>query len=68
MNRLIRLGLRNGWRKGVQQGSRAWMVAGGVALAARVIQKAVKRGEPVVVYSERLEPGETLVIAHQPPS
>jgi hypothetical protein len=66
MNRLIRLALRNGWRRGVLQGSRPWLIAGGVALGLRVVQK-LAGPEEKIVYSERLAPGETLVIAHQRP-
>jgi hypothetical protein len=66
VNRLVRLALRNGWRRGVLQGSRPWFVAGGVALGVRVVQK-LTGAEAKVVYSEKLLPGETLVIAHQRP-
>ena len=67
MNRLVRLLLRNGWRRGVLGGSRPWLVAGGVALSVRVLQKLIA-SEEKVVYSEELEPGETLVIGQARPS
>jgi hypothetical protein len=67
MNRLIALALSKGWREGVLKGSRPWMVAGGLALAVRVFQRAAAR-EETVVYREELPPGETLTIAHEPPS
>jgi hypothetical protein len=67
MNRLIRMLLRNGWRRGIVGGSRPWLVAGGVALSVRVLQKLV-RSEERVVYSEVLQPGETLVIDHGRPT
>ena len=66
MKRLMRLALRNGWRRGILQGSRPWMVVGGVALGLRVVQRLTGSGEKIV-YSEKLLPGETLVIAHQRP-
>jgi hypothetical protein len=63
MNRLVRLLLRNGWRRGVLGGSRPWLVAGGAALVVRVLQKLIA-SEDKVVYSEELQPGETVVIGH----
>jgi hypothetical protein len=64
MNRLLRLAVRNGWRRGILQGSRPWLIAGGLALGFRAVQK-LAGSEEKVVYSETLRPGETLVIAHQ---
>jgi hypothetical protein len=64
MNRLVRMAIRNGWRRGIMQGSRPWLIAGGVAVGVRLIQK-LTGSEEKVVYSEVLQPGETLVIAHQ---
>jgi hypothetical protein len=66
MNRLVRWALRNGWRRGVLQGSRPWLVAGGVALGLKALKK-LTGSEDKIVYSERLLPGETLVIAHERP-
>ena len=63
MSRLLRLALRNGLTKGLLGGSRPWLVAGGVALGWRILRK-IAGSEPVVVYSEKLQPGETVVIAH----
>ena len=68
MNRLISWGLRKGWREGVVNGSRPWLITGAIALAFRIVQRAVTKGEPQLVYREQLKPGETLVIAHQQPS
>lgn len=67
MNRLLRLAIRNGWRRGILQGSRPWLIAGGLALGLRAVQK-LAGSEEKVVYSEVLRPGETLVIAHQRPA
>jgi hypothetical protein len=64
VNRLIGLGISKGWREGVLKGSRLWMVAGGLALAARAVQWAARR-EETVVYHEELPAGETLTIAHE---
>ena len=63
MQRLLRLLLRNGLRKGLLGGSRPWLVLGGVAAGLRVL-RWIAGSEPEVVYSEKLEPGETVVIAH----
>jgi hypothetical protein len=63
MNRLLRMVIRNGWRRGILHGSRPWLVAGGLALGLRLVQK-LTGSEEKVVYSEVLQPGETLVIAH----
>ena len=63
MQRLLRFALRNGLRKGLLGGSRPWLIAGGVAAGLRVLRK-LAGSEPEVVYSEKLEPGETVVIAH----
>lgn len=56
--------LRRGFRLGVLGGSRRWLVIGGVALGVRVLRK-LSGQEPEVVYSEKLGPGESLVIAHE---
>jgi hypothetical protein len=66
MNRLISLGLRRGLRDGLLKGNRTWVAVGGVALTFRLLQRMVGREEKVV-YRERLNPGETLVIAHERP-
>ncbi len=67
MNRLVRLGIRYGWRRGILQGSRPWLIAGGLALGVRVVQKLAGPDERVV-YREELQPGESLVIAHERPT
>jgi hypothetical protein len=63
IQRLLRLGLRQGVSKGLMGGSRPWLVVGGVALGWQLLRR-IAGGESVVVYSEKLEPGDTLVIAH----
>lgn len=56
--------LRQAFRRGVLGGSRPWLVMGGVALGLRVLRK-VTGSQPEVVYSEKLAPGESLVIANE---
>jgi hypothetical protein len=63
MNRLIRLGIRQGWRRGLLEGKRTWLVVGAVALSARVMQRLAARSEDVV-YRETLDPGGALLITH----
>jgi hypothetical protein len=63
MNRLIRLGIRQGWRRGLLEGRRTWLVIGAVALSARVMQRLGGRREDVV-YRETLGPGAALLITH----
>jgi hypothetical protein len=61
---MLRFLLRQGFRRGVLQGSRPWLVVGGAALGLRVL-RTLSGGRPETVYSEKLAPGETLVIAHE---
>lgn len=63
MNRIISAGLKRGWRQGVMEGNRSWLIVGGVALTLRLLQRMAGKEEKVV-YREQLRPGETLVIAH----
>jgi hypothetical protein len=69
MNSLIRVGIRRGFQQGFLRGNRMWMVIGGLALGARVIQRMAER-EVVVAYREELPPGDKLIItnfADEPP-
>jgi hypothetical protein len=66
VNRLIAVAISKGWREGVLRGSRPWLIAGGVALTVRLLQRAAER-ERVVVYRQELPVGETLTIAHESP-
>jgi hypothetical protein len=59
----MRVGLRRGLSRGVLGGSRPWLVIGGIALGWQVLRRIAGR-ESIVVYSEKLEPEESLVIAH----
>lgn len=60
----IRFGLRRGWSRGVVDGNRAWVVAGGVAVLGYLADRYLRR-EPEVVFSEKLRPGESLRITHE---
>ncbi len=62
---MVKLLLRNGFRKGVMGGNRVWMVLGGVGLLLRVLKK-LGGDEPEVVYSEELPVGSAIVIANEP--
>lgn len=68
-NRLVRFavreGLRQGWRRGVLGNNRAFLVIGGVALVGHLAGRTFN-GEPEVVFSEKLRPGETFRIVHEP--
>lgn len=65
MNRLIRWGLRQGWRRGIAQGSRPWIVVGGIAVLAHLGRKALASREKVV-YRKVLPVGQTLEVRHLP--
>lgn len=60
---MLRYILRRGLWSGLVGGSRFWLVLGGLAATVRVV-KRLSGSEPEVVYNERLEPGQTLVISH----
>jgi hypothetical protein len=59
--------LRAGWSRGALEGNRAWIVVGGVAVLSHLIGR-VSGGEPDVVFSEKLAPGESFRITHLPRS
>jgi len=63
-DRLIRVGIRRGWDRGLGDGNRFWLVVGGVAVVARLARRALRR-EPEVVFSEKLASGETIRITHE---
>lgn len=62
-DRAVRQALRLGVRKGLGDGSRAWLVVGAGAIGFRLLQRMARAGKPVVV-TEELGPGQTLVIRH----
>ncbi len=60
---MLRFLQRAGLSRGLGGGSRAWTVVGGVALAVRLVKK-LGGGEPKVVYSRKLRPGEAVLVSH----
>ena len=67
MDRAIRVGIRRGWDRGLGEGNRLWLILGAVALLARLGTKALHR-EPEIVFSQRISPGESFQVIHEPPS
>jgi hypothetical protein len=65
-DRAVRAAMRNGFRKGLGDGSRIWLVVGAAALGVRLVQRMAAPGKTTVV-TEDLEPGQTLVIHHLRP-
>jgi hypothetical protein len=57
---LARTGLRRGLGGG--PGGRGWLLIAVVATLLRIMQR--KAGEPKVALSEKLEPGQSIVITH----
>jgi hypothetical protein len=65
LRRLARRGMREGWKRGVSGGSPAWTVVGAAALVGWLAARAMHR-ESEVVFSEKLQPGESIRIVHEP--
>ena len=63
VDRAVRAGLRRGLRRGLVDGERVWLIVGAAALSVRVVQRLASPGKPVVV-TERLAPGQTIVVRH----
>lgn len=63
---MLRALSRRALSKGLFGGSRAWLVVGLATTGLRIFARMAKR-EPVVVYSETLDAGHSLVISHFPP-
>jgi tagatose-1,6-bisphosphate aldolase len=66
-DRAVRLGMRNGWQRGVVEGRSVWAVVGGLALLGYVGRRAMRR-DAQVIFSDVLAPGESLKISHETPS
>ncbi len=64
VDRAVRTGLRNGWQRGVVEGRGVWAVVGGLALLGYLGRRAMHR-EAQVIFSEVLQPGESLKISHE---
>jgi len=58
----MRFLFRRGLLKGVLGGSRPWLAVWVVIAGVRVLRRLL-HDEPEVVYSEKLEPGQALVIS-----
>jgi hypothetical protein len=63
----LRRAIRLGWRRGVVEGNRAWIVVGGLALVGHLAGRVLTRDEEVVVR-EKLNPGESFLVTHLPRS
>jgi hypothetical protein len=64
VQRLVRVLLRQGWKKGVVGGNPAWTALGGVALIGYLAGRVLKR-DPDVVFLEQIRPGESIRITHE---
>jgi hypothetical protein len=64
LRRYIRI---NALRRGVFGGSKPWLAVFVLGIIGRQVGKVTKRGEMPIVLSERLKPGEGLVITHLAP-
>jgi hypothetical protein len=60
----VRYGMRRGFDRGLVEGRRGWVVVGGLALLGHLAGRALHR-EAEVVFSQKLEPGQSLRITHQ---
>ena len=60
---MLRTLTRLGVVRGLLGGNRGWMALGAVAVGLRGVGKMARK-EPKVVFSEQLDPGQTLVITH----
>ncbi|MDE3204653.1 MAG: hypothetical protein KGQ66_10560 [Acidobacteriota bacterium] len=64
MSRLVLRGMREGWRRGVMDGSPLWAGVGGLALLGFLAGRAWRK-EAELVFSEKLGPGQVIRIAHE---
>ena len=60
---MLRALTRLGVYRGLLGGNRGWMALGAVAVGLRGLGRLAAK-EPKVVFSEQLDPGQTLVITH----
>ena len=60
---MLRSLTRLGVYRGLLGGNRGWMALGAVAVGLRGLGRLAAK-EPKVVFSEQLDPGQTLVITH----
>jgi hypothetical protein len=59
--------MRDGWQRGVVEGRGAWAVLGGLALLGYLGRRAMHR-DAQVIFSDVLQPGESLKISHETPT
>ena len=64
MKWLIKRGLRLGWYRGVLDGSRPWIVVGGVSVLARLATRALKRKDEVI-WSGEVEAGQVVTVQNE---
>ena len=60
---MLRTLTRLGVYRGLLGGNRGWMALGAVAVGLRGLGRLAGK-EPKVVFSEQLDPGQTLVVTH----
>lgn len=61
---MLRFLLRTGVRRGLFGGSRTWTTVAGVLFGVKML-KRLTGGEPELVHSTKLRPGESLVVRHE---
>jgi hypothetical protein len=59
--------MRRGLDRGLLEGSRGWVVVGGLALLGHLAGRAMHR-QTETVFSERLEPGDVIQITSESPN
>lgn len=64
IDRVLRFLMRQGWRRGVLGDSRFFLGVAALALLGHLARRT--RARPEVVFRERVLPGETLQIFHEP--
>ena len=60
---MLRSLTRMGVVRGLLGGNRGWLAIGAVATGLRALGRMARK-EPKVVFSEQLDPGQSLVITH----
>ena len=56
----------NAIRKGLLGRDKFWLGIFVLSLLGRQVNKVLKRGDAPIVLSEKLKPGETMIISHLP--
>ena len=64
MKWLIKRGLREGWYRGILDGSPPWIVIAGASFLAQLATRALKR-EDEVVWSGQVEPGQVVTVQNE---